>query len=246
MTREPLLEIASLSASYGSVAIVHDVDLHVGAGEVVTLIGANGAGKSTLLKALSGLLKPSAGRVTLGGEDVTGSAPEKLVRRGMVLVPEGRLLFGPLTVEENLLLGAHTRSTRDPRVAADRERVTRLFPVLAERRMQPAETLSGGEQQMLAIGRALMSGPQVLLLDEPSLGLAPRVIAAIFEVLGALAADGMSILLVEQDAKVALKHASRGYVMRTGRIALSGSASSLLANDEVRNIYLGAHHETRG
>jgi branched-chain amino acid transport system ATP-binding protein len=226
--------------------VLRDVTLDVAPREIVTLIGANGAGKSTLLKSLAGLLRPSAGTVTLDGATVTGVAPEKLVRRGMALVPEGRLLFGPMTVEENLLLGAHTRPRRDPALRADLDRVADLFPVLAERRAQPAATLSGGEQQMLAVGRALMSRPRVLLLDEPSLGLAPKVIAAIFEVLGALRDEGLAILLVEQDAKVALKHADRGYVMRTGEIALTGTGAALLKDDEVRHIYLGAPPEPRG
>lgn len=236
----PLLEIEALSAGYGHVSVLREVSLTVNAGEIVTLIGANGAGKSTLLKAVSGLLRPSGGRVLLGGRDVTGHAPERLVRQGVALVPEGRLLFGPMTVDANLRLGAHTRSPRDPGVARDLERVLTLFPVLADRSGQRADTLSGGEQQMLAVGRALMSAPQLLLLDEPSLGLAPKVIGSIFGVLESLRADGLSILLVEQDAKAALRHADRGYVMRTGAIALAGSAADLLNNDEVRHIYLGA------
>jgi len=243
---EPLLRIDGLSAGYGHVSVLSGVTIDVGPGELVTLIGANGAGKSTLLKAVAGLLKPSAGHVVLDGADVTGLAPEKLVRRGVALVPEGRMLFGPMTVLENLLLGAHTRPRGDAGVAGDLRRVTALFPVLGERASQPAATLSGGEQQMLAVGRALMSRPRMLLLDEPSLGLAPKVIAAIFEVLGTLRAEGLSILLVEQDARVALKHADRGYVMRTGEIALAGSAAELLNDDQVRHIYLGVRAETRG
>lgn len=246
MSSENVLTVAGLDAGYGRIAVVSDVSLSVAHGEMVTLIGANGAGKSTLLKAVAGLVRPTAGSVTLLGEDVTGQPPEQLVRRGLALVPEGRMLFAPLTVEENLLLGAHIRSRRDPMFTSDLARVKELFPVLAERGTQPAATLSGGEQQMLAVARALMSAPRVLLLDEPSLGLAPKVIAAIFEVLDRLRAEGLAILLVEQDAKVALKHADRGYVMRTGCIALEGTAASLLGDDEVRHIYLGARHETRG
>lgn len=246
MTRESLLSIEDLSAGYGHVTVLRGVTLDVAAGEIVTLIGANGAGKSTLLRSVAGLLHTSTGRVVLAGIDVTNLAPEKLVRRGLALVPEGRMLFGPMTVEENLQLGAHTRPARDPGVKEDLERVRALFPVLWERRSQAAATLSGGEQQMLAVGRALMSRPRALLLDEPSLGLAPKVIAAIFDVLSALRADGLAILLVEQDARVALKHADRGYVMRTGEIALSGSAAELLNDDEVRHIYLGARHDKRG
>lgn len=246
MSSESVLSVAGLDAGYGRIAVISDVSLTVAHGEMVTLIGANGAGKSTLLKAIAGLVRPAAGRVTLLGGDVTGQPPEQLVRRGLALVPEGRMLFAPMTVEENLLLGAHIRSARDPKLAGDLSRVKELFPVLAERSAQPAATLSGGEQQMLAVARALMSAPKVLLLDEPSLGLAPKVIAAIFEVLDRLRAEGLAILLVEQDAKVALKHADRGYVMRTGCIALEGTAASLLGDDEVRHIYLGARHETRG
>ncbi|MGB4592668.1 MAG: ATP-binding cassette domain-containing protein, partial [Coriobacteriia bacterium] len=176
---ESLLQVCDLSVGYGRIGVVRGVTVTVDAGEIVTLIGANGAGKSTLLKAISGLLRPTDGAVVLAGQPVTGMAPEKLVRRGLALVPEGRMLFGPMTVAENLALGAHTRRSQTE-VAEDLARVQALFPVLAERARQPAATLSGGEQQMLAIGRALMSRPRVLLLDEPSLGLAPKVIADIF------------------------------------------------------------------
>ncbi len=244
MSSDALLLVSGLHVGYGHVPVVRGVSLEVGTGEMVTLIGANGAGKSTLLKALAGLIRPSAGSVTLDGEDVTGAPPERLVRKGLALVPEGRMLFGPMTVAENLAVGAHTRRPRDPRVAEDRDRVCELFPVLAERADQSAATLSGGEQQMLAIGRALMSRPRILLLDEPSLGLAPRVIGAIFSALDRLRADGLGILLVEQDAKLALKHSDRGHVLRAGRIALGGSAEELIANDDVRLIYLGAWHGT--
>jgi branched-chain amino acid transport system ATP-binding protein len=239
------LRIAGLRVGYGRIGVVTDVDLHVDPGEMVALIGSNGAGKSTLLKAVAGLLKPSAGTIALGGRDITGMPPEKIVRQGLALVPEGRMLFGPLTVDENLAIGAHTRPARDEGVVSDRARVQALFPVLAERHTQPAETLSGGEQQMLAVGRALMCRPQVLVLDEPSLGLAPRVIAAIFEVLDTLRAEGMSILLVEQDARLALRHADRGYVMRSGEIALEGPAHELANDEQVRHAYLGGRPETR-
>jgi branched-chain amino acid transport system ATP-binding protein len=237
---DALLKVRGLSAGYGHVPVIRDVSLSVAAGEVVTLIGANGAGKSTLLKAISGLLKPSAGHVQLDGADVTGTPPERLVRQGLALVPEGRLLFGPMSVEENLLLGGHTQGAQG--VAAELERVHTLFPVLSERAKQPAATLSGGEQQMLAVGRALMSAPRVLLLDEPSLGLAPKIIADIFGVLDALRAEGLAILLVEQDARLALRHSDRGLVMRTGHVALEGTAEELINNDDVRLIYLGAWH----
>ncbi len=238
---EPVLQVRQLSAGYGRIGVVSGVSFDVAAGEVVTLIGSNGAGKSTLLKAIAGLISPSAGTVVLDGAIVTGTAPERLVRAGLVLVPEGRMLFGPMSVIENLMLGAHTE--RRAAVVDQRlERVHALFPVLAERAEQPAATLSGGEQQMLAIGRALMSGPHVLLLDEPSLGLAPRVISEIFSVLDALRTEGLAVLLVEQDANLALKHADRGLVMRTGRVVLEGQATDLALDEDVRLAYLGAWH----
>ena len=238
---EPVLQVRQLFAGYGRIGVVCGVSFDVAAGEVVTLIGSNGAGKSTLLKAISGLISPSAGTVVLDGAIVTGTAPELLVRAGLALVPEGRMLFGPMNVRENLMLGAHTE--RSAAVIVQRlERVHALFPVLAERAEQPAATLSGGEQQMLAVGRALMSGPHVLLLDEPSLGLAPKVISEIFSVLDALRAEGLAVLLVEQDANLALKHADRGLVMRTGRVVLEGRAADLALDEDVRLAYLGAWH----
>ena len=237
---ESVLEVTGLSAGYGRVPVIDDVSLTLHAGEIVTLIGANGAGKSTLLKAISGLLRPTGGSVRLSGADITGTPPERLVRSGLALVPEGRLLFAPMSVEENLLLGGHTQSSEGVRSAM--ERVHDLFPVLAERAKQPAGTLSGGEQQMLAVGRALMSSPRVLLLDEPSLGLAPKIIADIFGVLDGLREEGLGILLVEQDAKLALRHSDRGLVMRTGHVVLEGTATELIDNDDVRLIYLGAWH----
>jgi branched-chain amino acid transport system ATP-binding protein len=238
---EPVLQVRQLFAGYGRIGVVCGVSFDVAAGEVVTLIGSNGAGKSTLLKAISGLISPSAGTVVLDGAIVTGTAPELLVRAGLALVPEGRMLFGPMNVRENLMLGAHTE--RSAAVIVQRlERVHALFPVLAERAEQPAATLSGGEQQMLAVGRALMSGPHVLLLDEPSLGLAPKVISEIFSVLDALRAEGLAVLLVEQDANLALKHADRGLVMRTGRVVLEGQAADLALDEDVRLAYLGAWH----
>jgi len=242
MSDAPLLELHDVVAGYGHTEVLHGIDLHVGQGELVALIGANGAGKSTLLKTVVGMLTPKSGRVLLGGQDISGVRPEQLVRRGVALVPEGRLLFGPMTVAENLELGGYALPPRE-RGARGREllaRVNELFPVLAERATQPAETLSGGEQQMLAVGRALMSAPRLLLLDEPSLGLAPKVIAEIFSALEVLLADGVTILLVEQDARLALKHADRGSVMSTGRVVLEGSSTELLADESVRTIYLGS------
>jgi branched-chain amino acid transport system ATP-binding protein len=239
---EPLLKLEGVNAGYGRVEVLRGIDLQVGAGELVALIGANGAGKSTLLKAIVGAVKPTAGSVRFDGKDISGTPPERLVARGVALVPEGRLLFGSLSVRQHLDLGAYASvGGARGKLAAERiARVHALFPVLADRADQAAETLSGGEQQMLAVGRALMSGPRLLLLDEPSLGLAPKVIAEIFGVLDALRAEGVTLLLVEQDAKLALKHADRGYVMRTGSIALAGSSTELLADETVRKIYLGS------
>jgi branched-chain amino acid transport system ATP-binding protein len=236
-----MLAIDDLSTGYGRVRVLFDVSLTVGEGEVVALIGANGAGKSTLLRTVAGLLPAWRGHVTFEQDDITGLDSHQRVARGIALVPEGRMLFYPMTVEENLRLGAYRRGDASA-IEEDCRLVFDLFPVLAERRSQTAGTLSGGEQQMLAIGRALMSRPRLLLLDEPSLGLAPMIIREIFGVLDRLRERGLTIFLVEQDAKIALKHADRGYVMRTGTIALSGSASELIANDDVRLIYLGAWH----
>lgn len=237
---EPLLVIDGLHAGYGRSAVLHGVDVTVRRGEMVALIGANGAGKSTLLRSIVGLASVTAGTVTYDGKDVTRIRPERLVRRGLALVPEGRMLFGPMTVRENLELGVFGASKgRKTAFAEGLDRVHALFPVLAERSSQPAATLSGGEQQMLAVARALMSSPQTLLLDEPSLGLAPRIIAEIFSALDTLKAEGLTVLLVEQDALLALKHADRGYVMRTGRIELEGASDELLGDDSIRRIYLG-------
>jgi len=237
------LAVGSLTAGYGRVAVLHDIDLHVADGEMVTVVGANGAGKSTLLKVIAGLVPARRGTVSFEGRDITRLKAERRVDLGMALVPEGRRLFGPLTVAENLELGAYSRRRSGPE-ALDRVRETvfDLFPQLSERSAQPAATLSGGEQQMLAIGRALMSSPRLLLLDEPSLGLAPLVVKEIFAALDRLRADGVTVLLVEQDARLALKHADRGYVLRTGGVALSGTAADLVADDDVRLIYLGQWH----
>lgn len=238
MTTDVLLSVEGLSAGYGRVPVLRDVSLHVRRGEIVTLVGANGAGKSTLLKAVMGLVRPSAGRVVFDGRDVTRTTPERLVRGGLALVPEGRKLFWPMSVEDNLRLGAHARGRGE--YTESLARVLMLFPALADRLGQVAATLSGGEQQMLAVARALMSRPSMLLLDEPSLGLAPKVIAEIFGTLDALRREGMTVLLVEQDVKLALQHADRGLVMRTGSIVMEGPSSVLLADDHIRHIYLGA------
>jgi branched-chain amino acid transport system ATP-binding protein len=233
-----LLDVRGLKVSYGGINAVKGVDLEVRAGELVTLIGANGAGKTTTLKAIAGLIKPAAGRIRYDGGDITAQPAYRLVRRGLALVPEGRGVFGLLTVEENLAMGAYSRVGRQA-IDADRDRVYTLFPRLAERRRQSAGTLSGGEQQMLAIGRALMSRPRLLLLDEPSMGLAPLMVQKIFETIRAIAAEGVTLLLVEQNAKLALEVCHRGYVMESGGIMLADTARALLVNPQVRQAYLG-------
>ena len=233
-----MLEVKGLKVTYGGINAVKGIDLEVRAGELVTLIGANGAGKTTTLKALAGLLRPAAGSILYNGDDITARPAYELVRRGLALVPEGRGVFGRLTVEENLVMGAYSR--RDPaRITADFDRVYGLLPRLAERRRQLAGTLSGGEQQMLAIGRALMSRPRLLLLDEPSMGLAPMMVQRIFETIRRIAAEGATLLLVEQNARIALEACQRGYVMESGLIAVADSAQRLLANPQVRRAYLG-------
>ncbi|HEX9673199.1 MAG TPA: ABC transporter ATP-binding protein, partial [Burkholderiales bacterium] len=224
--------------AYGGIKAVKGVDLHVAEGELVTLIGANGAGKTTILKALAGLLRPAAGRILYNGIDITARPAFELVRQGLALVPEGRGVFGRLTVEENLAMGAYSRRDRAG-IAADFDRVYGLLPRLAERRRQPGGTLSGGEQQMLAIGRALLSRPRMLLLDEPSMGLAPLIVHTIFEAIRAITTEGVTLLLVEQNAKLALETCHRGYVMESGLITLADDASRLLANPQVRQAYLG-------
>jgi branched-chain amino acid transport system ATP-binding protein len=232
-----LLSVASLEVAYGGIKAVKGIALEVAERELVTLIGANGAGKTTTLKALAGWLRPAGGRVMYEGRDITGKPAHELVRLGLALVPEGRGVFARLTVAENLAMGAYKR--RDSQIAADYDRAYTLFPRLAERRHQLAGTLSGGEQQMLAIARALMSRPKLLLLDEPSMGLAPLMVQKIFETIKAVAAEGVTLLLVEQNAKLALEVCSRGYVMESGAIVLADTADNLLVNPEVRRAYLG-------
>lgn len=233
-----LLRLRDLSVSYGAVRAIIEVNLHLHAGEVVALLGANGAGKSTTLRAISGLVRPRAGAVLLEGRPLTGLSPTGVVERGVAHCPEGRRVFGGLSVMENLRLGASLR--RDPPgVRQDLERMLDLFPILRERQKQSAGTLSGGEQQMLALARALMARPRVLLLDEPSLGVAPLLVRAIFGILRELKASGVSMLLVEQNARAALALADRAYVLRTGSVALSGTAESLRESDEVAQVYLG-------
>ena len=233
-----MLKVRGLKVSYGGINAVKGVDLDVAEGELVTLIGANGAGKTTTLKALAGLLRPAAGRIHYNGIDITARPAFELVRQGLALVPEGRGVFGRLTVEENLAMGAYSRRDR-ARITTDFDRVYGLLPRLAERRRQHGGTLSGGEQQMLAIGRALMSRPRMLLLDEPSMGLAPLMVQTIFETIRAITAEGVTLLLVEQNAKLALETCHRGYVMESGLIALADGASRLLTNPQVRQAYLG-------
>jgi len=235
---EPLLEVIGLKVAYGGINAVKGIDFAVAAGEMVTLIGANGAGKTTTLKALTGLVHPSAGRVRYNGADITALPSHRLVALGIALVPEGRGVFPRLTVEENIDMGAYCRDDKRE-IRADHEHVLTLFPRLAERHQQAAGTLSGGEQQMLAIARAIMGRPRLLLLDEPSMGLAPLMVQKIFETIRAIAATGVTTLLVEQNAKLALELCDRGYVMESGEITLTDRAAALLANPRVRRAYLG-------
>ena len=233
-----LLRIEGLKISYGGINAVKAIDLEVNDGEMVALIGANGAGKTTTLKAICGIVPAREGHVHYRGQDVTGMPSYALVERGLALVPEGRGVFGRLTVEENLDMGAYTRRNR-AEIKSDLARVYELFPRLKERRRQTAGTMSGGEQQMLAIGRALMSSPRLLLLDEPSMGLAPMMVQRIFDTIRKVAAEGVTVLLVEQNAKLALESSSRGYVMESGVITLNDTAPALLGNPLVRQAYLG-------
>ena len=239
-----MLRVRNLRAGYGSVEVLQGVSLHVSAGEIVTIVGANGAGKSTLLNSIAGIVRPGAGAVSFKDGDVTGLAAESVAARGCVLVPEGRQIFADLSVQDNLLLGAYLRFRREGRRIVEREieGVCGLFPILARRRDQLAGTLSGGEQQMLALGRALMGKPAMLMLDEPSIGLAPLVVRGIFEVIVELRKQGKTILLVEQNARAALSIADRGYVMETGRILLEGTAEELSGNRDVQRAYLGKEY----
>jgi branched-chain amino acid transport system ATP-binding protein len=233
-----LLEVAGIAAAYGRVRVLTDVSLHVDAGEIVTLIGANGAGKTTTLRAISGLVKLTAGAIRLEGRDLSKRTPDEIVRLGIGHAPEGRRVFARMTVRENLELGAFTRSSRRE-FDEDYERVLDVFPRLRERLLQKSGTLSGGEQQMLAIGRALMSRPSILMLDEPSLGLSPILVQTIFGVIRDIASRGTTVLLIEQNARQALSIADRGYVLELGRIVLADSAANLLASEAVSAAYLG-------
>jgi len=232
-----VLEINGLESRYGRIPALRGVSLRVRAGELVALVGANGAGKTTLLRALSGVQPVTAGRIDLDGRDITAASAARRVRLGMVQVPEGRQVFAPLSVEDNLRLGAYTRPR--PEAAQSLERVYAMFPALRAKRSAPAGMLSGGQQQMLAIGRALMARPRLLLLDEPSMGLAPRLVREIFDHIAALRGADSAIFLVDQNARAALRIADRGYVLETGCVALEGSGAELLANERVQAAYLG-------
>ena len=234
----PVLVVEALRAGYGDVPVLREVSLEVGAGELVALIGANGAGKTTTLRTLSGLLRATGGSVRLAGERIDGLAPHAIVTRGLLQVPEGRRIFGSLSVRENLELGSYLPAAKTRR-AATLARVLALFPILAERQRQAAGTLSGGEQQMLAIGRSLMGGPRILMLDEPSLGLAPLMVDRVFDVIETINAEGIAVLLVEQNVRRSLALADRAYVLEHGAVVLSGVGADLLARDDVRKAYLG-------
>jgi branched-chain amino acid transport system ATP-binding protein len=232
----PLLRLVAVDTFYGPIHILQALDLEVCEGELVCLLGGNASGKSTTLKTILGIVQPRRGRVELAGEDVTRRSTSYRVRRGLAIVPENRRVFGPLTVLENLEMGAYVRGKG---TAEDFERVYGLFPLLYERRKQLSGTLSGGEQQMLAMGRALMSHPRLLLMDEPSMGLAPILVERSFEVIQQVHASGVAILVVEQNANMSLSVADRGYVLQTGRVVLADTASALLANEDLRKAYLG-------
>ena len=232
------LEIKDLHVSYGGIRALKGVDLTVEEGQIVTLIGANGAGKSTTLRAISGLQKPQSGSILYGGEELVGLPAKEIVRRGIIHVPEGRRVFPDMTVAENLKIGAFLRTDKGG-IADDMDYVHSLFPRLKERSWQLAGTLSGGEQQMLAVGRALMSRPKVLMMDEPSLGLAPLIVKDIFSIIRRVNADGITVLLIEQNANAALRVADYGYVLETGTIALTGTGEELLRNESIREAYLG-------
>jgi branched-chain amino acid transport system ATP-binding protein len=233
----PLLEVADLCTHYGRIQALHGVSLSVPRGSLVALVGANGAGKTTLLRTISGVHRATSGTIAFDGKDITHARSDLRVRTGISQVPEGRQMFGPMSVEDNLRLGAYTRPVAETRRSL--ERIYAMFPVLEARRVQPAGTLSGGQQQMLSIGRALMAQPRLLLLDEPSMGLAPQLVAEIFTAIVALAKQGMTILLVEQNAHAALSVADFGYVLEIGQTVMSGRGRDLLADERVKQAYLG-------
>ena len=233
-----MLEVKNLSVHYGMIQAVRNVDFKVNEGEIVSLIGANGAGKSTILKTLSGLIHPSEGEIVYLGENIASTSAKKIVEKGLVQVPEGRHVFPGLTVKENLELGAFLRKDKEE-IQKDMEAVFERFPILKERKDQDAQTLSGGEQQMLAMGRALMSRPKLLLFDEPSMGLAPIFIREIFKIIQEIQKTGTTVLLIEQNAKMALSISNRAYVLETGSVVLSGTGQELLESDEIQKAYLG-------
>ena len=233
-----LLKVTDLKVSYGGIDALRGISFDVEEGEIVTLIGANGAGKSTTLRTICGLVRPSAGRIVYDGRDITSQSTQRIVSEGIALVPEGRRVFDNLTVKENLLIGAYLRKDKES-IQADVEHVYELFPRLKEREWQSAGTLSGGEQQMLAVGRAMMTRPRILMMDEPSLGLAPLIVKDIFSIIRGLNETGMTILLIEQNANAALRCAHHAYVLETGRITMSGTGASLLADQRVQDAYLG-------
>ncbi|RSK55290.1 ABC transporter ATP-binding protein [Bacillus canaveralius] len=235
-----MLKINDINVFYGNIQALKGVSLNIEPGEIVTLIGANGAGKSTLLKTISGLLKPKQGSIVFEGQSIAGKQAQMIVKRGLSHVPEGRRVFSNMTVEENLELGAYLRKDKDG-IRKDFERVYDLFPRMYERRKQQAGTLSGGEQQMLAMGRALMAKPKLLLLDEPSMGLAPLLVKTIFKIIEEINQNGTTILLVEQNAHMALSIANRAYVIETGKVVLSGTAVELNSSDQIKMAYLGGH-----
>ncbi len=231
-----ILEIKNLSVNFGGIKAVNNISMEVEEGKIVTLIGANGAGKSTILRSVSGIVKPQAGEIFLNGQNILGMSPDAIVSRGVTLVPEGRRVFPNLTVQENLKIGAYLRKDK---LDADLEYVYSLFPRLKERHWQLAGTLSGGEQQMLAVGRALMSKPKLVMMDEPSLGLAPLVVKSIFEIIETINGEGITVLLIEQNANMALRIADTAYVLETGVITMTGTGAELLANDTIKEAYLG-------
>ena len=231
-----ILEIKNLSVNFGGIKAVNNISMEVEEGKIVTLIGANGAGKSTILRSISGIVKPQAGEILLNGQNILGMSPDAIVSRGVTLVPEGRRVFPNLTVQENLKIGAYLRKDK---LDADLEYVYSLFPRLKERHWQLAGTLSGGEQQMLAVGRALMSKPKLVMMDEPSLGLAPLVVKSIFEIIETINGEGITVLLIEQNANMALRIADTAYVLETGAITMAGTGAELLANDPIKEAYLG-------
>lgn len=236
----PMLEISNINVYYGNIHAIHDISLHVNEGEIVSLIGANGAGKTTTLQSISGLLRPKSGEIKFLDNDLMKIEPHNILKSGVAQVPEGRRIFANLTVKENLQMGSYTIKDTAEKIKAERKAIYDRFPRLRERKKQLAGTLSGGEQQMLAMGRALMSRPKILILDEPSMGLAPILVKEIFEIIKDVNKSGVTVLLVEQNAKMALSIADRGYVLETGRIVMEGVASELMKNEAIKKAYLGA------